>query len=145
MSLHTAPWIRPALALAVALGAARAPSLRAQAAQSPSKVEVFEASISDLQAAMTAGRTTAVQLVDAYLARIAAYDQRGPALNAMIRLNPGARADARRLDEERRQGKVRGPMHGIPIILKDNFDTSDLPTSGGGGAGATQKTTAQPV
>ena len=89
---------------------------------------------------MAAGRTSAVELVDAYLARIAAYDQRGPALNAMIRLNPNARADARRLDEERRQGRVRGPLHGIPIILKDNFDTSDLPTSGGSLALANHQT-----
>jgi Asp-tRNA(Asn)/Glu-tRNA(Gln) amidotransferase A subunit family amidase len=93
--------------------------------------EVHEATISDLQRAMTDGVVSSLDLVNAYLARIAAYDQRGPALNAMIRLSPTARADARRLDEERRQGKVRGPLHGIPIILKDNFDTADLPTSGG--------------
>jgi Asp-tRNA(Asn)/Glu-tRNA(Gln) amidotransferase A subunit family amidase len=103
-------------------------------------VEVHEATIAELQSAMAAGRTSAARLVDAYLARIAGYDQRGPALNAMIRLNPTARADARRLDEERRQGRVRGPMHGIPIILKDNFDTADLPTSGGSLALATHQT-----
>src|SRR6185369_13453077 len=68
---------------------------------------------------------------DAYLARIAAYDQRGPALNAMIRANPRARAEAAALDAERRAGKLRGPLHGIPIILKDNYNTADMPTSGG--------------
>ena len=94
-------------------------------------VEVHEATITDLQAAMTAGRTTSRVLVDAYLARIAAYDARGPQVTAMVRVNPNARTEAARLDDERRQGRVRGPLHGIPIILKDNFDTADMPTSGG--------------
>ena len=93
--------------------------------------EVTEASLTELQQAMTSGRVTAAQLVDAYLARIAAYDQAGPALNAMIRLNPRARAVAELLDAERRSGKVRGPLHGIPIVLKDNYDTRDMNTSGG--------------
>ncbi|MBI2401926.1 MAG: amidase, partial [Gemmatimonadetes bacterium] len=80
---------------------------------------------------MARGDVTAVQLVDAYLARIRAYDQQGPALNAMIRLNPRARDEAAALDTERRTRGPRGPLHGIPVILKDNFDTGDLPTSGG--------------
>src|SRR5690349_18863845 len=104
------------------------------AAQAPARsapVEVYEATVADLQQAMAAGRITSAQIVDAYLARIAAYDRRGPEINAMIRLNPNARVEARRMDDERRQGRVRGPMHGIPIILKDNFDTFDMPTSGG--------------
>ena len=94
-------------------------------------VEVFEASIPDLQEAMTDGRVTAVQLVDAYLARIRAYDQEGPALNSMVYLNPNAQAQAAALDQERALRGTRGPLHGIPIILKDNYDTADLPTSGG--------------
>lgn len=93
--------------------------------------EVAEASVTDLQRAMVGGRVTAAQLVDAYLARIAAYDHAGPALNAMIRLNPRARAEATALDAERRAGRVRGPLHGIPVILKDNYDTRDMPTSAG--------------
>jgi Asp-tRNA(Asn)/Glu-tRNA(Gln) amidotransferase A subunit family amidase len=112
----------------------------AQTATRGPGIEVHEATVADLQQAMTSGRATSVQLVDAYLARIAAYDRRGPEINAMIRLNPNARADAQRLDAERRQGRVRGPMHGIPIILKDNFDTSDLPTSGGSLALANHQT-----
>jgi Asp-tRNA(Asn)/Glu-tRNA(Gln) amidotransferase A subunit family amidase len=101
-------------------------------AQAPRRSDlVYEASITDLQAAMTAGRATSAQLVDAYLARIAAYDHAGPELNAMIRLNPKARADAAALDAERKAGKVRGPLHGIPIVLKDNYATRDLPTSAG--------------
>lgn len=80
---------------------------------------------------MTEGRTTSVALVNAYLARIAAYDHSGPSLNAILRLNPNARATAAALDAERRAGKVRGPLHGIPIILKDNYATTDMPTSAG--------------
>ncbi|MEO7359204.1 MAG: amidase family protein, partial [Gemmatimonadaceae bacterium] len=90
---------------------------------------------------MSEGRTNSLQLVEAYLARIAAFDARGPALNSMIRINPQARADARRLDAERRAGKVRGPMHGVPVILKDNYNTSDMPTSGGSLALANHQTT----
>ena len=94
-------------------------------------VEVFEASIPDLQAAMANGRVTSLQLVDAYLARIDAYDRGGPALNSMVYLNPNARAQAAALDQERTLRGARGPLHGIPIILKDNYDTADMPTSGG--------------
>jgi amidase len=115
-------------------------SLGAQTVTARPPVEVHEATIPDLQAAMQSGRATSAALVDAYLARIAAYDRRGPGLNAMIRLNPNARADARRLDDERRQGRVRGPLHGVPIILKDNFDTADMPTSGGSLALANHQT-----
>ncbi len=92
---------------------------------------VVEATIPELQEAMASGRATAVDLLDAYLARIAAYDQQGPRLNAMIRLNPNAHSDARARDRERASGAVRGPLHGIPIILKDNYDTADMPTTGG--------------
>ena len=102
-------------------------------------IEVTEASVSDLQRAMTDGRLTAAQLVDAYLARIAAYDHAGPAINAMVRLNSRAHADAVALDAERKAGHVRGPLHGIPIILKDNYDTKDLVTSAGSLALATHR------
>src|SRR3954471_11618819 len=88
---------------------------------------VYEASISDLQSALATRRTTSVALVDAYLARIKAYDHDGPALNAIVRVNPRARDEAAALDAERRAGKLRGPLHGIPIILKDNYSTRDLP------------------
>lgn len=95
------------------------------------KVEVFEASIPELQEAMAAGRITAVELVEAYLARIAAYDRQGPALNSILRLNPRARDEAAALDHERAVRGPRGALHGIPVILKDNFDTHDLPTTAG--------------
>src|SRR5688500_13201463 len=119
--------LAPAIALTCGFATSALEPAHAQPSRSTPRFEVHEATISDLQAEMQSGRTTSVTIVDAYLARIAAYDRRGPALNAMVRLNPNARADARRLDEERRQGRVRGPLHGVPVILKDNFDTADMP------------------
>ena len=109
----------------------------AQQRMTPAPFEVHEASVRELQAAMTDGRTSAVALVDAYLARIAAYDREGPRINAMIRLNPRARDQAAALDRERREGRVRGTWHGIPIILKDNFESADLPATGGSAVLAT--------
>lgn len=73
---------------------------------------IEERSISDLQADLTAGRTTSEALVEAYLARISAMDRTGPTLQAVISLSPNAAADARALDAERRAGRVRGPLHG---------------------------------
>jgi Asp-tRNA(Asn)/Glu-tRNA(Gln) amidotransferase A subunit family amidase len=92
---------------------------------------VFEATIPEIQKAMTRGTITAVELVDAYIARINAYDQHGPHLNAIIRINPNARAEAAGLDAERQIRGPRGLLHGIPVILKDNYNTSDIPTTGG--------------
>ena len=92
--------------------------------------DVVEASIPELQAALESGRVTSVDLVNAYLARVAAYDRAGPMLNAIVRVHPGARAEAQRLDRERAEGRVRGPLHGIPILLKDNYATFDMPTTG---------------
>ena len=97
----------------------------------PQTLDVVEATIPALQDAMSTGRVTALDLVNAYLARIDAYDQRGPMLNAIIRLNPNARSEALALDEERRARGPRGPLHGIPVILKDNYDTADMPTTAG--------------
>ena len=91
----------------------------------------FEKSIRELQRAMAAGQITSEQLVQFYLDRIAAYDQTGPRVNAVLYINPKAAADARSLDDERKRGRPRGPLHGIPILLKDNFDTKDMPTTGG--------------
>jgi amidase len=107
------------------------------AAQRNVAYDVHEATIATLQADMAAGRVTAVALVDAYLARIAAYDRHGPALNSMLWLNPGARADAAALDAERRAGVLRGPLHGVPVILKDNFEVAGVPTTAGSLALAT--------
>lgn len=117
-----------ALALGVALATAGlAAPLQAQA---PAAFEVTEASVRELQLALTARRTSSVALVDAYLARIAAYDDQGPALNALLTLNPDAREQAAALDAERRVSGPRSALHGIPILLKDNYATADMPTTG---------------
>lgn len=92
---------------------------------------VFEATIPELQAAMASGQVTSADLVTASLARIEAYDQQGPALNAMIHLDPDALERASEMDRERAAGQVRGPLHGIPVVIKDNYDVAGLPTTGG--------------
>jgi amidase len=87
--------------------------------------ELEEATISDLQERMASGELSAVAITDLYLGRIDALDKQGPAVNAMIELNPDAPAIAAQLDEERDAGNVRGPLHGIPVVIKDNIDTAD--------------------
>lgn len=94
-------------------------------------VNFDEATIADLSAAMAAGTLTAAKLVELCLARIEAFDRAGPKLHAVISLNPNALEVARQLDAERKAGKVRGPLHGIPVIFKDNIDTIEMPTTGG--------------
>src|SRR5207249_2670985 len=98
-----------------------------RAAFRPASSPVEEATIEQLQRAMTAGKTTSVQLVQAYLDRIQEIDQdaHGPQLNSVIETNPDALAIADRLDQERQHGHVRGPLHGIPILLTDNIATQD--------------------
>ena len=97
----------------------------------PSGFDVAEKSVSELGAAMADGTVTAVELVAAYLERIDAYDQRGPTLNAMIAINPRAAEVAAELDAERAAGNLRGPLHGIPVVVKDNYDTADMTTTAG--------------
>jgi amidase len=94
--------------------------------------ELDEASISDLQGAMAVGKETSVSLTKKYLHRIEQIDSSGPRLNSIIELNPDALDIARRLDLERKGGRTRGPLHGIPILIKDNIDTHDrMRTSAG--------------
>ena len=100
-------------------------------------VDLQTATVADLQAAMAAGTLTSVDLVTAYLARIQAYDRSGPRLNSVRSVNPDALADAAALDAERARTGPRGPLHGIPILLKDNVGTNDLPTTAGSIALAT--------
>ncbi len=92
---------------------------------------LLEATIPEMQAALTAGHVTSRVLVEMYLARIAAYDQQGPVLNAVSALSPDALAQADALDAERQQRGPRGPLHGIPIIVKDNYETADMQTAAG--------------
>lgn len=105
------------------------------AAQQVGGVELMELTIAEAHAAMLARTLTARELVEAYLARIEAYDRNGPTINAIILVNPRARAVADSLDTElRRTGALTGPLHGIPFIVKDNYDTHDMPTTGGSAA-----------
>ncbi len=90
------------------------------------------ATVADLQASMQSGARSAVSITLAYLGRIEAFDKRGPAINAVIELNPDALAIAEALDRERRERGARGPLHGIPVMVKDNLDTADrMRTSAG--------------
>lgn len=92
---------------------------------------VEETTIGDVHEAMAAGRLTAVDLVQAYLDRIDAYDKAGPYINSLIRVNEAALDRARELDSIYAVRGPVGPLHGIPIIVKDNYDTFDLPTTNG--------------
>jgi len=87
--------------------------------------QIYESSIAALQAGLAAGELSALGLAEACLARIAALDQAGPALRSVIEINPDARDLAQALDAELRAGRPRGPLHGIPVLLKDNIDTAD--------------------
>ncbi len=121
-------FIRAAGALSV--GAAEVSAAAATAAEPA--FDVVEQSVASLQRALADGRVTAVALTAAYLGRIARYDHYGPAHHAVLALNPEALAAAQALDEERRAGRLRGPLHGIPLILKDNIETRDpLATTAG--------------
>src|SRR5215467_13231398 len=89
---------------------------------------VVESSIHEMQTAMVERRVTAREIVRQYLTRIATYEDK---LNAVIVVNPHALEEAEALDRERAQGRVRGPLHGIPVALKDNIHTTNMPTTGG--------------
>ncbi|MEO8334195.1 MAG: amidase family protein [bacterium] len=104
-------------------------------AQQPSRprpaFDVTETTIADVHASMRAGTLTCRELVNAYLQRIAAYDKNGPAINALIVVNPAALTVADSLDRRLSAGSMAGPLHCIPMIVKDNFETMDLPTTAG--------------
>ena len=94
-------------------------------------LNLSDATIEEVNAAIDAGALSAERLVELSLARIAAYDDAGPAINAVMLLNPNALERARDLDVERETRGRRSPLHGIPVVLKDNIDTADMPTTAG--------------
>ncbi len=114
------------LLVAAPLGALLSSCTSADAGEE--RFNVVEATIPEMQQAMEEGRITSRQLVEAHLLRIALYEER---VNAVISINANALAEADRLDQERAEGNVRGPLHGIPVALKDNVHTTHIPTTGG--------------
>src|SRR5262245_52107303 len=123
------PLVAAAIA-AVALTTVAAQKMRPLAGTSPAPhgFTVVEATIPEMRTAMEQGRATSKELVQQYLIRIATYEDR---LHAAITVNPHALAEAEALDRERAQGRVKGPLHGIPVALKDNVHTTDMRTTGG--------------
>ncbi len=87
--------------------------------------ELNEITVSELRSGMESAKWTSRQIVELYLNRIEAIDRKGPHLNSVIEVNPDALTIAEQMDSERREGKIRGPLHGIPILIKDNIDTAD--------------------
>jgi len=119
-------------ATAIASGCTRSEPPRAPDRSTPSSFELDETTIAQLQQQMRTGALTASSIVEKYLARIEEIDRRGPSLRAMLETNPDARALARQLDDERRAGRLRGPLHGIPVVIKGNIDTNDRMTTTAG-------------
>jgi len=103
-----------------------------KSATPPAASELDELTTSDLQAGMKSGKYTARSITRMYLDHIDEIDKHGPAINAVIELNPDAPAIADALDNERRAGRVRGPLHGVPVLIKDNIDTHDRMTTTAG-------------
>ncbi|HEY6361617.1 MAG TPA: amidase family protein, partial [Vicinamibacterales bacterium] len=130
MGKLSARWQGPLkmLACAAALLAGAAAGAQAPRVASTQLFTVVEASIDGMRRALDARRTTSRDIVQQYLTRIALYEDR---LNAVIHVNPHALEEADVLDRERRQGRIRGPLHGIPVALKDNIHTTTMPTTGG--------------
>lgn len=97
-----------------------------------SPFELEEATLADLQAGMSSGRMTSHSITQQYIARIEELDRKGPNLRHVLEINPDALSIAASLDQERKAGRIRGPLHGIPILLKDNIDTADRMTTTAG-------------
>jgi len=121
-SVFAAAWL--AIAAVVAATPVQTPA--------PARFDLDELGVADLQQRMASGRDSARSIAEKYIARIEEIDRGGPALHSVLEINPDALAIADRLDAERRSGRVRGPLHGIPVLLKDNIATADrMMTSAG--------------
>ena len=120
-----------ALACIIALTSGQTLTAQKGGHQGTARLDLVEATVPDLLKALQTGLITSEQLVEMYLARIAAYDDAGPKLNAFLTVNPNAVAEARALDAARHPGIARSPLYGIPVLLKDNVDTADMPTTAG--------------
>lgn len=129
--------MRPALSILLLLMTAchamqpTSPDASKNSTAAPSAFELEEIGITELQAKLERGELDSRSLTQAYLARIEAIDKSGPKLNAIITINPDALADADGLDIERRAGRLRGPLHGIPVLIKDNIDALPMATTAG--------------
>src|SRR2546425_3674994 len=102
-----------------------------QSGASGARFQVVETTIDDIHAAMKSGKLTARQLVQSYLDRINAFDKKGPTVNCIISLNPQAIADAERVDAAFKKSGMLGPLHGIPVLVKDEIDAAGMPTTQG--------------
>lgn len=121
MPLRAAAWLLSLVLAAASMTASPAPKKKPPTP----RFDVVEASVEQLQDAMTRGRITSKELVTLYLARIREIDKAGPRINAVIEVNPDALAIAEALDKERKRKGPRGPLHGIPVLIKDNIATAD--------------------
>src|SRR5262249_39510201 len=114
-----------ATGLCASLAAAAWPTLSSAHNDDDKPFELGELTIAELQEGMRSGKHSARSLVEKYLARIEDIDRKGPALRSVIEVNPDALAQADALDQERKEKGPRGPLHGIPVLIKDNIDTAD--------------------
>jgi amidase len=117
--------------VAAVITLAHVPALVANPQAGSARLDLVEATVDDLQKAIQTGLVTIEQLTEMYLARIAAYDDAGPGVNAFLHVNADAAAQAAELDALRHPGLARSPLYGIPVLLKDIIDTADMPTTAG--------------
>lgn len=120
-----------AVAAAALLAGTRHPVIANRDGVGSARLQLVEATVTDLQKAIQTKLVTIEQITEMYLARVAAYDDAGPGVNAFLHVNANAAAEARQLDAMRHPGRARSPLYGIPVLLKDNVDTADMPTTAG--------------
>src|SRR5438046_2917049 len=111
-------------AIACAISAA-SPVVGKLSAESQTSFQIEEATITELQQGMASGQFTAQWITETYLKRIEAIDKNGPSVNSILEVNPDAMEIAESLDRERKEKGARGPLHGVPLLIKDNIDTAD--------------------